>query len=76
MATTGSLDLNLTAISNTINNSTTLASNVMGGVKDQGELVGTAIGITLAVGLFLALVLLVIAFLPRIISTVKGLKRA
>lgn len=76
MATTGSVDINLTAFGGTINESTWLAADVVGGVRDQGVLIGLAIGLTVAIGLLIALIFLVLSIIPRLIATVKGLKRA
>ena len=76
MATTGSVDVNLTAISNTINNSTTLGHLVVQGVADQGDLIGLAIGLAIAIGLLIGLIFLVISIIPRLIAKVKGIRRA
>ena len=76
MATTGSVDVNLTAFGGTVNASTELASDVMGGVKDQGELIGLAVGLSIAIGLLIALIFLVISIIPRLIGAVKGFKKA
>jgi len=76
MATTGSVDVNLTSISNTINNSTTLGHLVMAGVKDQGEIIGLAIGLALGIGLLIGLIFLVIGIVPKLIAKVKGIRRA
>ena len=76
MATTGSVDVNLTAIGNTINNSTALGNYVMAGVRDQGDLIGLAIGLAIAIGLLISLIFLVISIIPRLIAKVKGIRRA
>lgn len=76
MATTGSIDVNLTAFGATVNASTGLAADVVGGVADQGELIGLAIGLTIAIGSLIGLIFLVISIIPRLIATVKGFKRA
>jgi len=76
MATTGSVDVNLTAIGNTINNSTTLGHLVVQGVADQGDLIGLAIGLAIAIGLLIGLIFLVISIIPRLIAKVKGIRRA
>lgn len=74
MATTGSVDVNLTSISNTINNGTALGHYVLAGIAAQGSLIGTAIGITLAVGLLFGIVFLVVGVIPKLIAKVKGLR--
>ena len=76
MGTTGSVDVNLTAIGNTVNNSTTLGHLVLSGVKDQGDLIGLAIGLAIAIGLLIALIFLVISIIPRLIGKVKGIRSA
>lgn len=76
MATTGSVDVNLTAIGNTINNSTTLGHLVVGGVRDQAGLIGLAVGLAIAIGLLIGLIFLVISIVPRLIAKVKGIRRA
>ena len=74
MATTGSVDVNLTAIGNTINSSTTLGHLVLAGVKDQGEIIGLAIGLAIGIGLLIGLIFLVISVIPRLIAKVKGIR--
>ncbi len=76
MATTGSVDVNLTVFGNTINNVTSIAEEVTGGVSDQGDLIGLAIGISIAIGLLFAVVFAVLAVIPRLVGQVKGLRRA
>ena len=76
MGTTGSIDINLTAFGSTINASTGLAADVVGGVKDQGDLIGLAVGLSIAVGLLIALIFLVITIIPRLIKAVKGIGKA
>jgi len=74
MATTGSVDVNLTAFGNTINNGTKLGHYVITGVADQGSLIGLAIGIALAVGLLFGIVFLVIGVIPRIMGKIRGIR--
>ena len=76
MATTGSVDVNLTAFGNTINNGTKLGHYVITGVADQGDLIGLAIGLAIAIGLLISLIFLVISIIPRLIAKVKGIRRA
>jgi len=76
MATTGTIDVNLTAIGGTVNASTGLGAEVIEGVKDQGEIIGLAIGLALGVGLLIGLIFLVLAVIPRLIGAVKGFRRA
>ncbi len=76
MGTIGTIDVNLTAIGETVNASTGLAAEVTEGVKDQGEIIGLAIGLTLGIGLLIGLIFLVLAIIPRLIASVKGFRRA
>jgi len=76
MATTGSVDVNLTTFGASVNSGTLLASNVIGGVKDQGDLIGLAIGIALAVGLLFGIVFLVLGVVPRLVGKLRGLRSA
>ena len=76
MATTGSVDINLTVFGNTINNVTSIAEEVTGGVADQGALIGLAIGLTLAIGLLFVLIFSILAIIPRLIGKVKGMQGA
>ena len=76
MTTTGSVDVNLTAVGNTINNATTLGHLVVAGVGDQGGLIGLAIGLAIAIGLLIGLIFLVIGIIPRLIGKVKGIRSA
>ncbi len=75
-STVGSFDLNLTAISNTTNNSTGFAASVIGGVRDQGDLIGLAIAIALALALIFGVVFLAINFIPTLVGKIKGIRRA
>ena len=74
MATTGSVDFNLTKISNVINNSTQVAADVTGGIADQGDLIGTAIGITIAVVLLIGAIAAVLGIIFVIFNFAKRLK--
>jgi len=74
ITTGGDVNVSLTNFQTMINNSTTLADLVMGGVADQGELIGLAIGILLAVTLLFGLVFSIINAAPRIIESVKRIK--
>ena len=76
MATTGTIDVNLTAIGGTVNASTGLGAEVIEGVKDQGEIIGLAIGLSIGIGLLIGLVFLVIALIPALIKKVKAFKKA
>ena len=74
MAVEGTVDVNLTAISNTVNNSTELGFLVLEGIQQQGDLIGLAIGLTIAIGLLFGLIFLVIGVIPKLLSKVRGIK--
>ena len=76
MATTGSVDVNLSEIGRIVNAGTTLGDLVMRGVKDQGEIIGLAIGLSIGIGLLIGLIFLVIALIPALIKKVKAFKKA
>jgi len=74
MATTGSIDVNLTPYSNMINNTSSLGANVTQGVADQGQIIGLAIGLVIGLGLLFGLIMFVYGKLTGIVSATKGLK--
>ena len=76
MATTGSLDVNLTNFGEMINNSSDLGAEVTGGVADQGDLIGLAIGLSIAIGLLFGVVILLLGFIVTLIKKTKGVKQA
>ena len=76
MATTGSVDVNLTKFGGMINNSSELGADVTGGVADQGDLIGLAIGLSIAIGLLFGVVLLMLGIIVTLIGKTKGLKKA
>ena len=75
MATSGEVSINLSNIGTTINNATTLGDFVMEGVKNQADIIGMAIGLAIALGLLIGLIFLVIGVIPRLIRTVKGIRK-
>ncbi len=74
MATTGSFDLNLDNLKDITNNSVGIGEAVTEEVADQGDLIGLAIAISIALTLIFGVVFLAIAFLPKLLGKVKGLK--
>lgn len=76
MGTTGSLDVNLTPFSHALDHGMTTAAVVTDGIEAQGQTIGIALGITIAVGLLVLLLFAVLAIIPRLISRVKGIRRA
>ena len=75
MATTGSVDVNLTKFGDMINNSTEIGAEVTGGVADQGDLIGLAIGLSIAIGLLFGVVVLLLAFIVTLVKKTKGMKK-
>ena len=74
MATSGSIDVNLTKISNTINNSTEMAAEVTDGIAEESDDIGTAIGITISVLFYVGLIVVVLGIIFLIFNWVKSIK--
>ena len=76
MAVTGSVIVDLNNFRDAINNSSSLGEQDIGGVADQGDLIGLAIGITIAITLLFGVILLMIVLVITLISRTKGIKNA
>ena len=76
MATTGSIDVNLDNFGDMVNNSANLGAEVTGGVADQGDLIGLAIGLSIAIGLLFGVVILLLAFIVTLVKKTKNIKSA
>ena len=76
MGTTGAVTVDLNNFRDMINNSSTLGAEVTGGVADQGELIGLAIGLSIAVGLLFGVIVLLLAFIVTLVKKTKGIKSA
>lgn len=74
MATTGSFDFNLTAVSTTTNNSIGLVEAITEEMANQGDLMGLAIAIAIALTLIFGTIFIAINFIPRLLAKVKGLR--
>jgi len=74
LTSTGSIDVNLDNISDTINNSTKMAGEVTGGIADESEDIGTAIGITISVMFYIGLIVVVLGIIFLIFNWVKSIK--
>ena len=59
-----------------INNSTELGADVTGGVADQGDLIGLAIGLSIAIGLLFGVVILLLATIVTLVKKTKGVGKA
>jgi len=68
------VNISLDNIALLVNNSTTLADLVMGGVRDQGGLMGLAIGLTVAMVILITLIFSIIAVIPKIVDKTKRIK--
>ena len=76
MGTVGSFDLNLYKLGNTTNNTTEVASAVMLEIRNQGDLIGLGIAISIALALIFGAIFLVLNFIPQLIGKVKGMRNA
>ena len=76
MATTGSVDVNLTNFGEMVNNSASIGAGVTSGVADQGDLIGLAIGLSIAIGLLFGVIVLLLGFIVTLIRKTKGIKNA
>jgi len=74
LTTTESVNVNITNIGTLINRSIQLSENVIGGVRDQGGLMGLAIGLTIAISLLITVLFLAIDVLPKITEKIRRLK--
>jgi len=74
LATSGSIDVNLDNISDTVNNSTKMAGEVTGGIADESDDIGTAIGITISVLFYIGLIVVVLGIIFLIFNWVKSIK--
>jgi len=74
LTSTGSIDVNLDNISDTINNSTKMAGEVTGGIADESDDIGTAIGITISVMFYIGLIVVVLGIIFLIFNWVKSIK--
>ena len=75
MATSGDVNIDLDNIRDIINESTNLGALTIGGVADQGDLIGLGIGVAIALTLLFGAVFVAIGVIPRLIKTVKGFKK-
>ena len=73
MATTGSVTIDLNNLRDIINNTTTTGEYVTEGVSDQGDLMGLAIGITIAILMLVGAITAVLGIIFLIFTFVKRL---
>ena len=71
MATTGSVDVNLSKFGGMINNSSSLGANVTEGIADQGALIGLAVGLSIALVLLFGVIFLMYRQMNKVIGTSK-----
>ena len=74
MTTSGTITVDLNHIRDTINNSTTMAENVTGGIAAESDDIGTAIGITISVLFYIGLIVVVLGIIFLIFNWVKSIK--
>lgn len=72
MATTGAVDVNFTAIGNTINSGTKLIADATGGVATQGILIGEMLGLSIALGFIVVLLIAILAILPTMMNKLRN----
>jgi len=74
MATTGSFDVNLTALGQTTNNAIAIPEAVTLELREQADLIGLGIAIAISLSLIFGAVFLVINFIPALVNKVKSIK--
>lgn len=72
----GTIDVNMDNFSTMVNKGGELGANVTTGVSDQGNLIGIAVGITIALSLLFGVVFLILGYIVKLIKEVKGMKHA
>ena len=75
MATTGAVTIDLNQIQDSVNNGMQLSEFVIAGVRDQGDLIGLAIGVSIAITLLFGVIVLVLGATIALINKVKGMKK-
>jgi hypothetical protein len=76
MATTGSVDVNLTNFGSMVNASSDLGAKVVTGVADQGALIGLALGLGLALIFLFGIIVYMLRQITNLIRETKGIKKA
>jgi len=76
MGTVGTVTVDLNNFQDMINESSFLGAEVTGGVADQGDLIGLAIGLSIAIGLLFGVVVLLLAFIVTLVKKTKRIKSA
>lgn len=76
MATTGSFDLNLTKLGNTVNNSLGVVESVTEELAARGDLIGLGIAVAISLTLIFGAIFVAINFIPVLIGKIKGIRRA
>lgn len=76
MATTGTVDVNLTKFSEIINNSTLTGAETVASVADQGELIGLGVSLQVAFGLLIMAALFALGIVLSIFAVVRKFKKA
>lgn len=75
MGTTGTFDFNLSLVGETTNYTIQVAEFVMAEIAEQGSLIGLGIAIAIALLLIFGAVFIALDFIPRMIKSVKNLRR-
>jgi len=74
MATTGSVDVNLTSYGNMVNNASDLGAEVTGGIADQGEVIGMSIGIVIFIMFLFGVAILGFSLCKKVINLTDKIK--
>ena len=74
MATTGTFEFNLNNVGGITNNTIGIIEKITLELSNQGDIIGIGIAIAISLTLIFAAVFVAIAFIPRLINSVKGIK--
>ena len=74
MATVGSVDVNLDNVGDIVNSSTLTGALIIGGLADQGDLIGTALGLIVAFGFISGAILAVFGVIFVILRFTKRIQ--
>lgn len=68
----GEISIDLNNIGATVNNSTQTVERITEGVANQGALIGEFLGLGIALGFIIVLLIAIIAILPTMVAKFKG----
>lgn len=73
---TGTIDVNMDNFSTMVNKGSELGANVTTGVATQGDLIGMAVGLVIALTLLFGVVFLILSYIVKLIKEVKNMRHA